>query len=226
MANWITVRPLENPLEVNRRKNPSQLYASNVLSLNKLVEEIRKSKNGDKSVPWFDPKGAGINAKVLMLLQDPSNIAKDGTGFISPDNPDKTADYTTYFRNKAKILPKELIHWNIVPWSINGRKAATEIEKAKPFLIKLLTLLTKLEVVICMGLIARDGWNKAFPNNPCLAGWLQPAYSNNHSIIALTCPHPSPQSIKGYHPLIDALNPSERIERTLSNVRKILDKRD
>lgn len=76
MANWKTPRPLENRLEVDRRKHPNQLYALHVAQLNIFVERIRDSKYGDMSVPWFDPAGAGVNARVLMLLQDPSKIAE------------------------------------------------------------------------------------------------------------------------------------------------------
>lgn len=129
MANWLTPRLLADKSEVIKRKQTNHLFASHVYPLNKLVEKINKSEFGNDTVPWFDPSGAGINAKVLFLLQDPSNTAL-GTGFISPDNPDKTADYTSYFRNKANLRPEELIHWNIVPWAINKRNVETEIKKA------------------------------------------------------------------------------------------------
>ncbi len=225
MTNWKTPRPLENRLEVDRRKRPNQLYASHVIELNKFVETIQESKYGNMSVPWFDPVGAGINARVLFLLQDPSNVAEKGTGFISPDNPDSTADNTTYFRNKAGLLSGELIHWNIVPWAINGRKTEEEIKKAKPFLEKVITLLPKLEVVVCMGVHATNGWNQAYPNNQCIPGWKLLSEKTNSSVVPLTCPHPSAQSINGYHPQVDGFSPIERIVKTLENVRKILDRR-
>jgi uracil-DNA glycosylase len=224
MANWKTPRSLESRLEIDRRKRPNQLYATHVSELNKFAERIRESKYGDRSVPWFDPAGAGVNARVLMLLQDPSETATKGTGFISPDNPDKTADNTTYFRNKANLHPDELIHWNIVPWAINGRTPSLEIDKAKPFLKELIHLLPKVEVVVCMGVFATDGWNQVYPQNLCKPGLLQLINYTYSSLISFTCPHPSTQSVDGKHALIDGLTAAERIEMTLVNTRRILDK--
>jgi hypothetical protein len=225
MRNWKTPRALGSALEVDRRKRPNLLYAPHVAELNKLVERIRVSKYGDTSVPWFDPTGAGINARVLMLLQDPSKVAKEGTGFISPDNPDKTADNTSYFRDKANLQPDELIHWNIVPWAINDRNSSLEINKAKPFLNEFIDLLPKLEIVVCMGDKAINGWNLSYPNNKCTSGWdLKQQYYPKNTLIALGCPHPSWQGAFGHHPLIDSLTAAEQIEKTLVNVRIILDR--
>lgn len=224
MANWLTPRILANSSEVKKRLHPDQLFAPHVYPLNNLVEKINKSEYGDNTVPWFDPFGAGINAKVLFLLQDPSNAAL-GTGFISPDNPDKTADYTSYFRNKANLLPKELVHWNIIPWEIKNRNLKTELLKAKPFFIEFLSELKNLQVVVCMGKYAEFGWNYIYPEKPCSPGWKKMLILAGDSIISLNCPLTSPQSINGYHPLVDGLNPSERIEKTLKNVRLILDRK-
>ncbi|MFZ3080915.1 MAG: hypothetical protein WA109_14640 [Bellilinea sp.] len=116
------------------------------------------------------------------------------------------------------------MHWNIVPWKIGERKADDEIKKAIPHLIKLINLLPKLEVVVCMGASATDGWNCAYPDNPCIRGWNPIINSPNKPIIAFTCPHPSGQSLNGYHPLVDGLSATERIEITLDNARKVLDK--
>src|SRR5660397_155293 len=39
-----------------------------------------------KKVPHFDPRSGGKNARVLVLLQDPSRVAQHGSRFISRDN--------------------------------------------------------------------------------------------------------------------------------------------
>jgi uracil-DNA glycosylase len=221
MPNWKTPRALGSALEVDRRKRPNQLYATQVAELNKFVVRIKSSER-DESVPWFDPSGAGVNARVLFLLQDPSNAAEK-TGFISPDNPDKTADNTTYFRNNANLRQSELIHWNIVPWAIKDRKVESEVDKANPFLKEFIQLLPKLVVVVCMGIHATNGWDSIYPNNPSTPGWHSCGTQNLPSLVVLSCPHPSAQSIDGYHPLVDGLNPTQRIEMTLRNVRNILD---
>jgi hypothetical protein len=135
-----------------------------------------------------------------------------------------TADNTTFFRNKAKLKPEELIHWNIVLWAIAGRDPSSEIKKARRFLVEFISLLTKLEVVVCMGKKAEEGWNKAYPENQCIPGWVPLPETFMHKPIVLTCPHPSFQSIDGQHKPVDGMIPSERIEKTLQNVRNILDR--
>ena len=95
MADWKTPRPLGCPSKLKDRAKPENIYAPRVDPLNQLVDRIRVSKHGDDTVPYFDPAGAGINARVLILLQDPSKVAAEETKLISPDNPDKTADNTT-----------------------------------------------------------------------------------------------------------------------------------
>ncbi|NPV57011.1 MAG: uracil-DNA glycosylase [Anaerolineae bacterium] len=222
MVKWKTPRPLANRFEVDRRKLPNQLYASHVQVLNKFVEEIANSRYANASVPWFDSAGGGVNARLLFLLQDPSDTALSGTGIISPDNPDKTADNTTYYRNKANLNPSEIVHWNVVPWQIGKRNKDEEVIKAIPFLLKLIELLPKLEVVICMGVYATRGWNIAFPNNNCLRGWHKISKPVELSLVAFSCPHPSDQSLKGKHPEIDGLNPEEMVEKTLENVQLLL----
>jgi len=228
MTKWKTHRPLENSSEVDRRKRPNLLYAPHVAELNKLVERIRQSKVGDDSVPWFDPVGAGVKARVLILAQDPSAVAagktEKGTGFISPDNPDPTADNSTFFSNMAKLKRDELIHWTIVPWAIDGRDKSSEIKNAKQFLKELLGLLPQLEVVICMGQKAEQGWNEAYPDNQCIAGWTTLPVVFSNKPIVLTCPHPSFQSVDGKHRPVDNMTPSERIDKTLRNARIILDR--
>ncbi|MEL7658767.1 MAG: uracil-DNA glycosylase [Bacillota bacterium] len=227
MAKWKTPRLLESRLEVDRRKRPNQLFVTHVSILNKFVQE-KKELLHNESIPWFDPAGAGINARVLFLLQDPSDTASAGTGFISPDNPDRTADNTTVFRNNANLLSQELIHWNIFPWKIGQKSGDDDIKKALPYLFEFLGLLPKLEIVVCMGEKASDGWNQCFPNNLCVPGWkFSSKQVGKNPIIALSCPHPSPQSLGGkhLHELMDGLTPSERIQSTLNNVRKILDSR-
>ena len=227
MADWKTPRPLGCPSKLKDRAKPENIYAPRVDPLNQLVDRIRVSEHGDDTVPYFDPAGAGINARVLILQQDPSKVAAEKTKFISPDNPDKTADNTTWLRNEAGLKPDELVHWNIVPWHIGKKDADDEIDNASSFLTETIQLLTKLEVVVCMGDKARDGWDKAKPDNRSKPGWKPIAIPSDTELVVLSCPHPSWRNIDGankHKSIIDGLNPEQRIRATLNTAREILDR--
>ena len=83
MREWKTERPLDDPTERVSRRSPARLAEAHVAPLNRLVDEIRRSKDGDKSVPYVDPDCAGTNGRVFMLLRDPSRIAAQTTGVLS-----------------------------------------------------------------------------------------------------------------------------------------------
>lgn len=219
----LTPRPLSDPQEIQLRLG--LLHEPHISALTTMVEQIREDEH-ICSVPWFDPMGGGVNAKVLLLLQDPSDTAQNGTGFISPDNPDPTANNTTWFRDKACLRPMELIHWNIIPWMMTG-SFSNELNRASPYLKRLLCLLQNLKIIVCMGIKSEKGWNKIQPDNPCKKGWIRinndELYCGN--LIVLACPHPSNQGIGGANRtrMVDDRTPSQRIIDTLKNVRLYLD---
>ena len=111
MANWRTPRRLADQAEVRRRLGPEQLFAPHVARLNRIVEELRQLPGDGTTVSWFDPGGAGIHGRLLVLARDPSRVAHNGTGLISPDNPDHTADNMSWLRDEAGLEPGELTHY-------------------------------------------------------------------------------------------------------------------
>jgi hypothetical protein len=78
-------------------------------------------------VPYVDPDGGGVDAKVLFLLRDPSDVAASKTGLISPDNPDPTADNFTWLRDQVGIDPRACVAWNVVPWFIGNRDQKRQV---------------------------------------------------------------------------------------------------
>jgi hypothetical protein len=66
-------------------------------------------------VPDFDPLDGGINAEVLFLFEKPGPLAA-GSGFISRNNDDPTAEATFKFMEEAKIPREKTILWNVIPW--------------------------------------------------------------------------------------------------------------
>jgi hypothetical protein len=220
VAKWRTERPLENPAEIRRRLAPAQLFAPHVAPLNRVVERLRELPEDGSTVPWFDPAGAGVDARVLVLGRDPSRVAHATTGFISPDNPDPTADNMSWLRDEAGLRPTELIHWNVVPWFIGDRDEKGEARRSRPWLEKVLAFLPRLEAVACFGELAADSWNAAEPRNRCRDGW-RPGACDGPPPAVVWCAHTTNRNIVGANrtrSIKDGLNPEERIRETLSAV--------
>lgn len=118
-------------------------------------------------VPLFDPAQAGTDARVLLLLEAPgpmtnSGNKRPGSGFISPDNNDATAENVWRARD-AVNLHTGVVAWNIVPWYLgqaSKKPTAGELAQGGLELRRLLTLLPDLRAVVVSGRIAQDGWNK------------------------------------------------------------------
>jgi hypothetical protein len=102
---------------------------------------------------------AGINARILLLFENPGRRADavHGSGFISADNDDRSAENMWHsFREAAIDRSRDLINWNIVPWYLGdaqkiGSLRTSDIEEARPALAQLLALLPDLRVVIVCG---------------------------------------------------------------------------
>ncbi|MEU6164888.1 uracil-DNA glycosylase [Streptomyces tanashiensis] len=139
--------------------------------MNDWVERLRGRLDDGESVPWFDPASGGVEARSLFLLEAPGQksmgaqaaLRRTGSGIISIDNDDPTAQNCWVLRAEAD-LPYELsVHWNVVPWYLGtaNRIAApgrTEIQRAAPFLHEVISMLPALEVVVPMGRKAQAGW--------------------------------------------------------------------
>ncbi|MWV50785.1 uracil-DNA glycosylase [Rathayibacter sp. VKM Ac-2803] len=142
-------------------------------------------------VPHFDPAEAGIEARVLILMEAPgpmtnSSNRRPGSGFISADNDDQTAANCWNLRDEVGLTDHTL-HWNIVPWylGVASRKPTSrELEDGATELRGLLRLLTEVRVVVAAGLYAQKGW-KRLPHG---------AVSSDMRVIDTW--HPSPLALK------------------------------
>jgi hypothetical protein len=80
------------------------------------VEDRRRARLPDVIVPHFDPAEAGVSARALLLLEAPGPKTVPewgGSGFISVDNNDVTAQNTWNARNDAGLHDHTLA-WNIL----------------------------------------------------------------------------------------------------------------
>ncbi len=124
------------------------------------MNSIRDEKNlrtfdERKMVPFFDPEDGGVRSRVMFLLEAPGRKALESE-FVSRDNDDQTAQKLCKLLQGACIPREETIIWNIIPWylGLNGRirhPKKHEIEEGRNYLIRLLSLLDKLEVIVLVG---------------------------------------------------------------------------
>jgi uracil-DNA glycosylase len=183
----------------------ARIFEPHVAPLNDLVRQWRQPVNAAdplaapvwEAVPWFDPAGGGTDARVLILLEapGPKSVEPVGSGIISPDNADPTADAVHAAHKLTGLSRADCVHWNIVPWVVyktdaNGDRtdewttpSMTDVNGAHTALQQLLALLPDVQVVITMGDWALKGWSKhltlslpgTFPVTP----------------VSLHVPHPS-----------------------------------
>ncbi len=124
--------------------------------LNDMVARLRAEDRG--SVPDFDPMDGGVNARLLFLLEKPGPMTdadrpgRRGSGFISRDNDDQSAEALFTFMNEARIPREETLLWNVIPWW-NGTIRLTPDERREGLsrLEELLDLLPRLEGVVLVG---------------------------------------------------------------------------
>jgi uracil-DNA glycosylase len=157
--------------------------------LNRWVDDVR-AETGEQ-IPYFDPAAARLGTQVLMLFQDPSEVAETGSGFISRHNNDQTARNAYLAADAAGLSYDICLHWNVIPWWVDNpakprRTLSAEAVRARPYLKAVLELLEPApSVIIVSGGAARHAW-KALTR----AGNLPQL----HGARVLHCPHPSPLS--------------------------------
>lgn len=121
------------------------------------AERLRADGRGQ--VPDFDPADGGTAARLLFLLEKPGPMTvpagrgrRPGSGFVSRDNDDPTAEAAHGFFRQAQLDRADVVVWNVVPWW-NGTTRVTAAEMAEGLdrLAELLDLLPRLEVAVTVG---------------------------------------------------------------------------
>jgi uracil-DNA glycosylase len=157
--------------------------------LNTWVRDLRKRLGPDAIVPWFDPADGGYQARILWLLEAPGPKAtreRGGSGFISCNNNDATAQNTWETREKAGVSRKLVVHWNVIPYYIGTDTKIRahnpkDIAAVGPFIEELISLLPHLKVVILGGEAARKAMQDLAPRHI--------------KFQVIMCPHPSPPNV-------------------------------
>ncbi len=147
-------RALRDPDACKRRKRLLE-DAPHMRPLNEYVAGLRKRPGVE--VPDFDPLDGGVDARLLFLFEKPGPMtavdgARRGSGFISRDNDDPTAENTFLFMREAGIPRKLTVTWNVIPWW-NGTRTVTaaELREGAEETRRLAGLLPRLRAVVFVG---------------------------------------------------------------------------
>ena len=139
-----------------------------VAPINALADEIADRYGLSHGVvPYVDPDLGGVDARALVLLDNPSTKAEAGTGsgLLSLDNDDRTARNCREMYAKHGIDWRDVVHWNVCPFPTentkNGGSYASERARGAQWTRRLVALLPHLEIVLPLGAHARDGWRRA-----------------------------------------------------------------
>jgi hypothetical protein len=109
-------RGLKDPLLLAERQLMLETV-DNVQPLREWADALvarRLANHPDVVVPRFDPAEAGVNARVMLLFEAPGPMTntdntRPGSGFISVDNNDQSAENCWRLRNEVGASPE--ISW-------------------------------------------------------------------------------------------------------------------
>ena len=165
----------------------ARLGEPHVAELNRWARDVAAGER--RRVPLVDPESGGVGAPVLVLLQDPSEVAAHGSRLISRHNNDSTAGTTHRICTDVGLPYATTLLWNVVPWWVAdpaipaGERLglAAAVRRARPHLHTLLDLLPEVRVVVLLGRHAQRAWDAAGPGG--------------RGREVLRAPHPSPQAV-------------------------------
>jgi hypothetical protein len=130
------------------------LHAPHVVALTHFVERLRK-EHPAWEFPDFDPLDGGLNAEILFLFEKPGSMtsaAGKGSGFISRNNDDPTAEATFGFMIDAGLARERTAIWNVVPgWNKTRKVTTAELRSGVDAIKGLISLLPKLTTIVLVG---------------------------------------------------------------------------
>lgn len=171
-----------------RRHQHSLVYIDRLAPINQLVDALR-SEEGEW-MPYVAPTYGGIEARILAVFRDPGPRTQQdkGSGFLSLENDDPSAERHLGFVTDAGISPTDLTVWNTYPWYINRNPASGEIDRGLDPLRRLIDLLPELQVVIAHGGAAQTAWQRFERKYPRAADRLEVIKTYHTSQQALWTP--------------------------------------
>lgn len=101
--------------------------APHIAPINAFVDSIR-DRDGRGWVPYVPPLHGGIDARVISILRDPGPATQIGTGsgFISVENDDPTAERMAQLFDRYGIPVRTVLPWNAYPSYIDAAPSAQQ----------------------------------------------------------------------------------------------------
>ena len=133
-------------------------FDRHIAPFNELVEEL----TAKGWLPYIPPMYGGINARLLSLLRDPGPKTREGvgSGFLSMENDDASAEAIYEYCSRAGIQAADMVPWNAYPWYINRKPNRLELDEAMEPLRRVIELLPRLLVVMVHGDTAKQMWRR------------------------------------------------------------------
>jgi hypothetical protein len=148
-------RSLKSPAAQERRR--AMLTLPHVAPLVRYTEHLRSRPGA--CVPEFDPCDGGIDARILFLFEKPgpkTDVARGGSGFISRNNNDPTAEAAHAFLIAAGIPRGDTVLWNLIPWWNDTRDLTREEHiDGRREVSNLVALLPRLHTIVLVGRTAK-----------------------------------------------------------------------
>lgn len=135
-------------------------YAGRVERINRFIDELG-AKHDTGHPPYIPPMCGGSDALALSISRDPGPKAggTTGSGFLSIENDDPSAERMGKFLAEAGIDYAQVVPWNAYPWYINSDPTTDQLLAGVEPLRDLIGLMPRLRMVLAHGTAARKGWN-------------------------------------------------------------------
>ncbi len=148
-------RAMRDPLV--RAQRMAALSEPHIAPLTDLVHAFQVRDSSE--YPYFDPADGGVGATILFLLEKPGPMTvqtgrglRRGSGFISRDNDDPTAEASFRFYQEAGVDRTQSVVWNVIPgWNGVIKVTGPELRAGVEDLAKLLCLLPRLQTIVLVG---------------------------------------------------------------------------
>lgn len=140
-----------------RAERLAALQEPHIAPLTNLVHAFRARDSSE--YPYFDPADGGVDATILFLLEKPGPMTvptgkglRQGSGFISRDNDDPTAEASFSFYREAGVDRRQSAIWNVIPgWNGTIKVTTAELRAGVENLTELLNLLPRLQTIVLVG---------------------------------------------------------------------------
>lgn len=140
-----------------RQARLAALKEPHIAPLTDLVHAFRARDSSE--YPYVDPADGGVDASILFLLEKPGPMTvptgkglRRGSGFISRDNDDPTAEASFRFYREAGVDRRQSVVWNVIPgWNGTIRVTPAELRAGVEDLAALLALLPRLQTIVLVG---------------------------------------------------------------------------